>query len=292
MIENIVLKNIITSEEIPMDMKATIYILQSIDWGVVEGSHHSYKYVNQIGVHVIGTTLEARNVKIIGWVTGVTEDQLRKRKAVLNKMINPQQAIDISTEDYVLRILPESSILYSVNYAENNEIVCKFQIDGFCPDPLFKNLIETKTTVAGTLPKFRFPLIIPETTGIIMGLKQTSLIVNILNKGAVDVGMRIVFRAIGTVTNPILIDIKSQQFFKLNKVMVAGEVIEVVTILGEKRIIGTISGEEFNYFKYRDFDSSWLKLVVGDNLLRYDAETNLDSLEVWIYHNDKYLEVQ
>lgn len=125
-----------------------------------------------------------------------------------------------------------------------------------------------------------------------MGLRQPSLIVAIENKGAVPVGMKIVFTASGTVLNPEIIDVNTQTFFKINKTMVAGESITVNTNIGEKKIIGSLNGVELNYFKYRDLDSTWLQLQTGDNLIRYDADANLDALQVSIYHNDKYLEVQ
>lgn len=292
MIESLRVKNTVTNQEIDMDKLTSVYILDSVDWGTIESSHHSYKYVNQIGVYVTNTTLETRDVKIVGWVVGDTELELKKKKQLLNKMINPQQPMDINVDEYTLTMLPNSSIKYSVNYAENNEVMCKFQIDGYCPDPLFKTESEAKTVAASTLPKFKFPLIIPQPKGIIMGLRQPSLIVAIENQGAVSVGMKIVFVASGTVQNPQIINVNTQEFFKINKTMVAGESITINTNIGEKKIIGSLGGVDTNYFKYRDLDSTWLQLATGDNLIRYDASANLDALQVGIYHNDKYLEVQ
>ena len=124
------------------------------------------------------------------------------------------------------------------------------------------------------------------------GLREPSLIVAVTNKGAVNVGMKIVFKASGTLENPSLINVDTQEFFKINKVMQAGEEITVDTIIGEKKIEGLLNGVKGNYFKYRDLDSTWLQLRVGDNLFRYDAEENVDALEVYIYFNNKYLEVQ
>ena len=74
--------------------------------------------------------------------------------------------------------------------------------------------------------------------------------------------------------------------------MHAGEEIMIDTIIGEKKIQGTLNGIKSNYFKYRDLDSEWLQLKVGDNLFRYDADENVENLEVYIYFNNKYLEVQ
>ena len=68
--------------------------------------------------------------------------------------------------------------------------------------------------------------------------------------------------------------------------------ITIDTIIGEKKIEGYLNGITSNYFKYRDLDSEWLQLKVGDNLFRYDADQNVGNLEVYIYYNNKCLEVQ
>ena len=118
------------------------------------------------------------------------------------------------------------------------------------------------------------------------------MIVAINNSGAVDVGMKIVFKANGTLYGPSLIDVSTQRYFRVNKAMQAGEEIVVDTIAGEKKIQGILNGVTSNYFKYRDLDSEWLQLKVGDNIFRYDAEMNIGNLEVYIYFKNKYLEVQ
>ncbi len=297
MVESIRLQNVTTSARLMFDMVTTPdYVLNSVDWGVVESTHHSYKYVNQIGVYVTGSSLETRKVTIIGWIIADTELMMTQRKGVLNRFFNPQQAVDLFYKTYVLRFLPDNSVRYSVVTAENNEVMCKFQITGFCPDPLFSEQVENKIVAASTQGMFHFPLVIkPQPNppgGIVFGLRQPSLIVGITNSGSVSVGMKIVFRAKGSLDSPSLINVNTQQYFKVNKSMVAGEEIEVNTIIGEKKIIGTVNGVSSNYFKYRDLNSTWLQLDVGDNLFRYDAVENIDNLEVYMYYNNKYLEVQ
>ena len=297
MVEGIKLQNVETRAVLTLDMVSTPdFILNSVDWGAVESTHHSFKYVNQIGVYVTGTSLETRSVTIQGWVIAENESLMTIRKTTLNRFFNPQQAVDLFYKDYVLRFLPNTSIRYSATVAENNEVICKFKVEGYCPDPLFSEQVESKVAAASTQAMFHFPLIISETPnppgGIIFGLRQPSLIVTVTNNGAVDVGMKIVFRASGTLTNPSLIEVNTQKFFKVNKMMVAGEEITIDTIIGEKKIEGYLNGITSNYFKYRDLDSEWLQLKVGDNLFRYDADQNVGNLEVYIYYNNKYLEVQ
>lgn len=297
MVEGIKLQNVETRSVLTLDMVSTQdFILNSVDWGTVESTHHSYKYVNQIGVYVTGTSLETRSVTIMGWVIANTELQMTKRKSMLNNFFNPQQAVDMFYKDYVLRFLPNSSVKYSATVAENNEVICKFKMEGYCPDPLFAEREENKIAAASTIGMFHFPLVMTANPkppgGVIFGYRQPSLIVAISNQGSVSVGMRIVFKANGTLENPSIINVNTQKFFKVNKTMQAGEQIIIDTVIGEKKIQGILNGQTSNYFKYRDLDSEWLQLTVGDNLFRYDADSDIGNLEVYIYFNNKYLEVQ
>lgn len=297
MIENVILLNETTKDVLELDVSTTpYYILDVVDWGQIKSNHHSYKYVNQIGVYVTGTSLETRDISISGWIIAKSESQMNERKKKLNRFVNPQQLIKLTYKKYDLEFLPITSIKYSATLVENNDVVCRFKIDGLCPDPLFRESIENKIVVANTKGMFHFPLIINKTQQsppqILFGLRQPSLFVNVYNDGAVRVGMKIVFKAVGTVKSPSLINVITQEYLKINKVMVMGETITINTTIGEKKVIGFFNGVEQNYFKYRDLDSTWLQLEIGDNLFRYDAEENIEGLEVYIYFYNRYLEVQ
>ena len=59
---------------------------------------------------------------------------------------------------------------------------------------------------------------------------------NIYNSGDVKSGIRIEFRAIGAVTNPVLLNVDTREFIKLNISLVAGDVLTVSTGYGEKAV--------------------------------------------------------
>lgn len=297
MVENVTLHNMATNAVLELDKVTTPhYILDTTKWGEIKGTHHSYKYVNQIGAYVTSTSLGTRDVEVSGWIIADTETQMTDRKSVLNRFVNPQQLIELSYSKYRLKFLPNTTVKYSTTVKENNEVICKFKIAGTAADPLFNDNRENKVTAASTKATFHFPLIINDTAQspptIVFGVREPSLIVNVNNSGAVSTGMRIVFKALGTLTGPALINVNTQEYFKLNKIMQAGEIVEVITTIGEKKVIAHINGVEMNYFRYRDLDSTWLQLDIGDNLFRYDADDGLDNLEVYIYFSNKYLEVQ
>ena len=288
MVENIILKNLETQHILELDVVTTpYYILDKVDWGQVDSNQYTYKYVNQIGVYVTGTSLNTRDVNVTGWIIAFTDEQMSERKRMINRFVNPTQAISIRYKGYVLEFLPNKSIKYSATIKDNNNVVCRFEISGMAPDPLFKDEDENKVTAAGTVGMFHFPLMLNAIDNglpaVLMGFRQPSLIVNIYNKGMSVTGVRIVFKALGTVKNPSLLNVDTQEFFKVNKTLVAGEEVE---------IIGTLNGVTENYFRYRDLDSTWLQLNIGDNLFRYDAEVGLDVLECYVYFYNRYLEVQ
>lgn len=297
MVENIILKNLSTSALLELDVTETpYYILDTVDWGQITASHHSYKYVNQVGVTVVSTTLETRDVEIVGWIIASTEQAMESRKKVLNRFVNPMQFINMQYKQYNLDFKPTTTIKYTASIEENNEVMCKFKINGLAADPLFRDVKESKETAANIISTFHFPLMINvEDNGlptIMFGYKQPSLLINVYNKGDVKTGFRIVFKAKGTLVNPSLLNVSTQKYFKINKTMVAGEEIEVDTVTGEKRVVGRLNGEESNYYKYKDLSSTWLELQVGDNVFRYDADEGMENLEVYVYFSNRYLEVE
>ena len=103
--------------------------------------------------------------------------------------------------------------------------------------------------------------------------------------------MRAEFKALATLTNPSILNVNTQEFIKINKTMVAGEVLTVTTHFGAKKVESVLNGVTTNAFNYIDFGSTFLQLDVGDNLMRYDADTNLDNLEVSIYYTPQFLGV-
>ena len=296
-VENIVFKRVDSNEELALSMTDTpFYILNNVDWGVVQGTHHSYKYVNQIGVSITSTSLKERSITVTGWIIADTEEEMDERKQFLNRYFDPRYEIDVMYKNYFLRFVPDNTVKYGTSEKENNDTIVQFQIKGTCADPLFSEINGSKETIAATIATFHFPLIMSTNLyerGLVFGYRQPSLTAKVTNKGAVEVGMKIVFKAIGELTNPRLINVDTREFVAIEKSMVAGEEIVINTNVGEKSIQGKIGNEDYsNYFMYKDLDSIWLQLRLGDNLFRYDADSGLDNLEVYLYFYNKYLEVQ
>ena len=293
MVDSIILLNKTTSVSVTIDTDNSVFVLGDTDLGTIKGTHNSYKYYDQVGAYIESTFLEQRSISISGWVIGETYEQLRLNKKILNSLVNPKDYIQLIVYDaYALDFKPDFTIQYSIPYADNNEVLCKFLIQGTCPDPMFKSFSPISSQISAVSPQFHFPLIIPQSDGVIMGIKEYSPIVVISNPGEVDTGIVIELTCTSSVTNPKLRNVDTGEYIKINKVISSGEKIIISTLDGSKYIHGISEGVESNYFQYRDWGSSWLKLKPGSNNIQYEAEENAQALEIVVSFQARYLEVQ
>lgn len=291
MIEAITLHNTVLGNEIHINMDEGEYWLAEADFGQVESTVNTFKFLNQIGETVYDTSIGPRSISITGWVAGWDEERVSTLKQFLNRFVNPKNLIELYANNMKISFYPKTSVRYSPIYKENNSVMCKFLISGYCPYPLFTDKNQRTQSVAYTESLFHFPLIIPANKGIVFGVRHPSLIAEVMNDGDMPIGYIIEFRAHGTVTNPMIIDINTQESIEIVKSMEDSEVIIVDTREGSRSVKGVIQGEEINYFKYRNLDSGWLTLARGSNYLRYNAESGVENLEVYIRYEPGYLEV-
>lgn len=293
MVESIILTNEDINASLLISRDVNDFVLESVDWGVVESSRKTYKFIDQVGTLVTGVTLESREVSIVGWIVARTQDLMTSRKRLMNKFVNPLHKITLAYEEYEIEGIAETSIKYGVEEQENNDVMCKFMITLFCPDPMFRNSSETNTVIADWMPKFHFPLIIPENKGIIFGLRTQSTIFEIKNDGDTDCGFVVVFQATGTVTNPYIVLIDTQETIKLKTEMQAGEIIEVSTVQNKKTVTRIKGDVKENAFDVLDLKVSKLfAFRVGTNYIKFGADVNSENLLVNIRYSPMYLEVQ
>lgn len=296
MVESIKILNKVTNKNLDLDKLTTpFYILDVCSWGQITGTHNSTSYPNQIGVDIVSTTLGTRPISITGWIIADTEQEMDERKDYLNHLVNPLQEVRLFYKGYAIDFKPDTTIKYSTTSSENNEVIAKFAIDGTAANPLF---FDSKKTIAKALnerPYFHFPLVIPEDEGIIVGIKETIPVITVNNKGAVATGMKIILEAKGgDVVNPTLRSANTQKEFKLNTCLRNGQRIEIDTNIGQRSIISFYNGVEENYHRYKDFDSSWLQLQLGENFfgISVDDSSVIENLQVSIEFTNKYLEVE
>ncbi|KAI3350153.1 phage tail family protein [Clostridium botulinum] len=280
--------NLVTKKEILFDNK--VLILNQKEFSYIDANHFTSNGIGQNGEYHTGANLQSRAVTVSGYISSSVDD-LQKIKRELIQIINPLHEFKIIKDGYMIKGYPTSTIRFSHNQVESYAGLHSFIIDFYCPIPFWNEENDTKATISYWKGNFKFPLVITKDKGTAMGYKSPSLIVNVYNPGDVETGMKIEFKANGYLSSPSLFNVNTREYIKISKDMVGGEKIVVNTNYGQKKIQSTVDGEIIDILNYLDLSSTFLQLNTGDNLFRYDADSNLNNLQVSIYYNPKYLGV-
>lgn len=296
MIEEILLKNKTINKQIRINKTTTEnYVLDTVDLGVIQSTNNTVQYIDQIGVSILKKILGTRNISIEAWIIG-SEKQITERKKLINEFCNPLQDMELVYKDYRLEFTCTTTVSYGVTEETNNYAMAKFKIDGFCADPLFYGLKEQHFNLQTVRGMFHFPLIFNpnmEPPGVTFGILGENNIISVQNEGSLESGMRINLKAMGNgFTNFCITNVRTEEFFKINKAVEFGEEIEINTEIGNRFLRGRLGDENLNYFRYKDFASSWLQLSEGDNLFRIECDDGFENLDIDIFFNNRYLEVQ
>lgn len=267
------------------------FLQQLIGTDGIKAEINKTKGVGQDGTTVENVNLSERPLQILGTIKGSSKEELEKYRAKLLQVFNPKIKGTLHYEYGDVKKRIRCQVEDAPKFTKTSNFKYQtFLINLICPNPFWLDILEVKEEIALWKGDFSFPLELTE-DGIEIGHREPSLIVNVFNQGDVECGMRVEFKALATLTNPSILNVNTQQYLKINKTMTAGEVITVTTGFGNKKVESKLNGVISNAFNYIDFQSTFLQLDPGDNLFRYNADVNLDNLEVNIYYTPQYLGV-
>lgn len=160
------------------------------------------------------------------------------------------------------------------------------QIIIICPDPFFKNSDNELINFSSIDPLFEFPFEIEEPIAFSEILAEVQK--NIINKGDVDAGMKLVINITGSVTNPIIYNSETNQYFKLNASFISGDEIVIDTEFMKKSATLTRNGAITSLVNVIQSGSTWMQLLPGDNLLTMSADSGSEYLSAYILVADLY----
>lgn len=285
-----------TNESFLLSENSFVYVLQKVQWDPVKSSQNLVQFTNLIGSRMTSVSLEPRDLYIVGWVVAEDEETMKERKTPLNKFINPLHKYIMVYKGYAIDFYPNTSVQYASDYVENNDILCKFMIEGTCENPLFslvdkkiKNISDTNKT-----PVKLFPMVIPKTVGMIFGITVDLGSTVIHNDGDVDVGLKVTVKATdGSVTNPMIVNDSTKEKMKVNYVMSKGDSIRFSTIYGEEEItLIKANGEQSDIFNRLTKDSVMFSLGQGDTTILFEADEDKSNMSFDIEFSPLFLEVQ
>jgi hypothetical protein len=273
-----------TGESITLRQTKPYFLTRVDGTGDIRQTISTFKAPEQDGAFYISSSLDMRNITIEGTIIADTADEAYTFRRNLLRIFTPkQQGRIIIRGRQIGCVVEEAGFTVSTR-----ERIPRFFISLLCPSPFFETPDEIRRELALWMPLFSFVLEIPE-GGIEFGSRQPSQIITVDNNGDVPCGCMIVFSALGSVTGPELMNLDTGEYVKLNTTMGAGEELRVYTHLANKRVTRVIGQTASNAFNTLDTGSTFLQLSAGRNTLRYNAEENIDLLEVSIFYRELYL---
>lgn len=194
-----------------------------------------------------------------------------------------------------LLIETDNRIVKATGYVESNEPNIfssqeSAQISIICPDPYFYSTKKTVTIFSSIEPLFEFPF---ENNSLTDNLLEFGRIIvdqekNVFYKGDSEVGVVIYIHAVGeatnlTIYNPLTREVLNVDTDRLEaltgSVIKAGDDIIISTIKGQKFIRLIRDGEYINILNCLGRNSDWFRLVKGDNVFVFTAETGERNLQ-------------
>jgi len=254
--------------------------------GRIRQTINTFQAPKQDGAFYISSTLDMRNITIEGTILAKSvEDSFEYRKQLL-RIFTPKLRGTLLYRNRRISCIVEEAAFAMGNVTR----APAFFISLLCPSPFFESLEEVRAELASWEDNFSFPLEIT-TPGIELGIRQPSQIITIENEGDVPCGCEIIFKAVGSVNTPELLNIDTGEYIRINTEMSAGQEIHIYTHFAGKRVISIIGTTESNAFLLLDVGSTFLQLSAGRNTLRYDASENIDLLEVTVLYRPQFLGV-
>lgn len=158
-----------------------------------------------------------------------------------------------------------------------------FNVNLVCPDPYFKEILIGKTIatlIGGWKFKFKLPF----------RLKQKGEArKNIYNEGHVETPIDVIFK--GPAVNPSIINRTTGEFIKVERTLSSDDILYITTEFGNKKVEIEHNGVRENAFHYIDLESTFFQLQIGDNMIEYTTENQLEPQSVEIRYRNKYIGV-
>lgn len=159
------------------------------------------------------------------------------------------------------------------------------QISIICPKPYFKSVNETVNRGSSVTNAFEFPTAFND---VEFSTETNNTTVIIPNNGEIITGMTVEMNFTGSVSKPVIRNTTTGEYFRLNRDFVAGDKVTINTRNGEKSVILTRFGVDFNIINALDAGASWLQLRRGNNTVLFGADSGLNNVSIAFTHTDLF----
>lgn len=146
-----------------------------------------------------------------------------------------------------------------------------------CPQPYFEAEQPVILEMSSIEQSFQFPLSLSP-TGNPMGVLSPATAINAINTGDIACGFTVRFQCVAPVVNPKLIHVTTGENIQLLLTINPGQIIEITTELGHKRIEEIQGSIRINLFHTLKLGSTFFQLKEKDNILFATSDSGSSSL--------------
>ena len=223
--------------------------------------------IDQVGATIQSTNIQPRPVTIVGCLVGDAQD-VNKNK--LLSVVRPDIGGKLYADDYYLSVYPTATPII-----EPKDRLARFQFSLLAPYPYWCKDDSASATLSGIQKLFKLPCNFSKTYRF--GELMQTQFMNVPNRGQVPIPYTATFVAKGEVVNPKITNATTGKFLLINKTLVSGERL-VVEITHERTYVtSSVDGDCRGALS---LTSNLFRLDVGDNVLKPEAASGLDNLQV------------
>lgn len=235
----------------------------------VEVSINEVQGINQTGSTMQSVNVQSRPVTISGRLVG--ENQASNKDRLL-AVIRPDLNGKLYADDFYLEVRPTSTPTI-----EARNQFAAFQFSLLAAYPYWQRKENVNASLNGVMRMFKFPW--NQTKKYQFGEEVKAQFINVYNGGQVPIPFTVTFSALGVARNPQIIDVKTNKYLLIKKNIDAGERLVVEITHERMNCYSSVDGECRGAI---DLNSSFNRLAVGDNVIKPDADSGKDNLNVEI----------
>lgn len=224
--------------------------------------------IGQVGASVDSVNIQPRPIVISGRIYGSSGN----KKDLLLSVIRPDLQGRLYADDHYVECRPTATPTIGAD-----DMFAPFQFSLLAPYPFWQKDASTTTVLSGQLYKFKFPWNISRAWKFAESM--ATVFINVQNNGQLPVPYKATFSAKGPVVNPKITNAITGEYLLIEKTLAQSE--RVVVDIGHDKttvtssIDGDIRGALYLY-------STLYRIAVGDNLLKPEAESGSENMEISI----------
>lgn len=249
--------------------------------------------VEQDGENAEDALLDPRNIKVDITIRAKTREKLYELRRKVYRIINPKtknqatgkrgELLLYYTNDYKkYRIYArvEDSVDFNVRFLNHDKATISF----LCVDPYFLDEEGINIDIKSVSGGLKFPLVLPNHFALVTFYKEVE------NLGDVDAPIQIEYT--GPATNPKITNETTGEYIQVNMEIGEEEKLVINTAEGQETVNLITPHETKDVYNNIDLNSTFFKLIVGKNLIKYssDVEGAKDKVTIIDYTN-KYVGV-